>query len=256
LHESQILLPIDSFATLCQQNQLPAYCFIEPRYTPQTDGDGYYAPNDQHPDYDVALGEGLIKHVYDALRSNDEVWMSSLLLIVYDEHGGLYDHVRPPRAIPPDAVPCDTPRFDFSRLGVRVPAILVSPYIQAGRIVSDVFDHTSILATAMSLFDPSSWPSSVFGQRARVARRFHTYLRLNQPPRMDNPFASLHDVRAAPQATSIAPQHSSVAPRPLSELQRALVRQAAILEGRMIRTDREAGDYLSRVMANIRRWKQ
>jgi phospholipase C len=95
-------------------------------------------------------GEKLILDVYKALRANDPLWQRSLLVVTYDEHGGFYDHVSPPHtAVKPDNFPVYPPvspvgRFDFTQFGVRVPTILVSPWLDQG-VISDVFDHTSIL---------------------------------------------------------------------------------------------------------------
>jgi len=85
------------------------------------------------------------------------LWQSTALLVVYDEHGGIYDHVVPP-ACPPDqftASANDTGTglpFAFDRLGVRVPAILISPWIPRGTIINRVFDHASIPATITKFF--------------------------------------------------------------------------------------------------------
>jgi phospholipase C len=117
----------------------PQYCFIEPNY-----GTLHKASeNDQHPLSDVFRGELLIRDVYNALRANDALWQSSLLVITYDEHGGFYDHVVQPPAVPPDNR-TDSTGFKFDKLGVRVPAVLVSPWLDQG-VISDTFDHTSIL---------------------------------------------------------------------------------------------------------------
>jgi phospholipase C len=117
----------------------PQYCFIEPNY-----GTLHKASeNDQHPLSDVFRGELLIRDVYNALRANDALWQSSLLIINYDEHGGFYDHVAPPPAVPPDNR-TDGTGFKFDKLGVRVPSVLVSPWLDQG-VISDTFDHTSIL---------------------------------------------------------------------------------------------------------------
>jgi phospholipase C len=89
----------------------------------------------------VLEAERLIAEVYNAVRANDALWKSCLLVVVYDEHGGYYDHVPPPAAVPPDH---HQEEFAFDRLGVRVPAILVSPYA-AQRVVKTQFDHTSLL---------------------------------------------------------------------------------------------------------------
>jgi phospholipase C len=75
------------------------------------------------------------------------------MLLVYDEHGGIFDHVSPPACTPDSpfvAQPADTGTLDsfaFDRLGVRVPAILISPWVAAGTVINDIFDHASIPAT-------------------------------------------------------------------------------------------------------------
>jgi phospholipase C len=120
---------------------LPAYTFLEPSFGA--------AGNSQHPNYDVALGEQLFHDVYYALRNGPD-WNDTLLLITYDEHGGNYDHVAPPwGATPPDDSVGEF-GFDFTRFGVRIPAILISPRIAAGTVFRSgkgTIDHTSILKT-------------------------------------------------------------------------------------------------------------
>jgi phospholipase C len=121
---------------------LPAFTFLEPSWSS--------TGNSQHPNYDVALGEQLIHDVYHAVRSGPG-WKGTLLVIVYDEHGGCYDHVPPPtNAVPPDATPGEN-GFDFKRFGPRVPAVLVSPLIAPGTVFRAAgptpLDHTSILKT-------------------------------------------------------------------------------------------------------------
>ena len=112
---------------------------------------------DQHPDHDVRAGEQFIATVYNKIRSNPQLWASTALLIVYDEHGGIYDHVSPPPCTPDGFVaqPKDTGTLDsfhFDRLGVRVPAILISPWVQKGSVINDVFEHASIPATVTDFF--------------------------------------------------------------------------------------------------------
>lgn len=108
--------------------------------------------NSQQPPSDVARGEQLIHDVYEALR-NGPGWTSTLLVITYDQHGGLYDHVPPPSgAVPPDSNLVGESGFGFTRFGVRVPAVLVSPLIEPGTVYrtpagSVPLDHTSILKT-------------------------------------------------------------------------------------------------------------
>jgi phospholipase C len=112
----------------------PQYVFIEPCYF----GAGQ---NDQHPPTDVMHGEALIADVYNSLRANEELWASTLLVLIYDEHGGFFDHVAPPATIAPDT---HTAQFGFDALGVRVPALLISPWVDPG-VFSAILDHTSLL---------------------------------------------------------------------------------------------------------------
>ena len=113
----------------------PAFAFVEPNYFGET-------PDDEHPPHDVRRGEQLIADVYNAIRANDGLWQSTLLVVVYDEHGGFYDHVAPPKTIAPDAE--NQEDFDFTQLGVRVPAVLISPWLPAA-VSHTQFDHTSLL---------------------------------------------------------------------------------------------------------------
>ncbi len=134
-----------------------SYIFIEPSYgniLPLTPGD-YTCGNSQHPLDDVTRGEKLIKKVYETIRSSPH-WKESLLLVTYDEHGGFYDHVGPPAIVSPgDRVTDDDNNhhnFDFAQLGVRVPAIAISPLIRRGTIDHTIYDHSSLLATVESIF--------------------------------------------------------------------------------------------------------
>jgi phospholipase C len=117
-------------------------------------------PNDQHPPHNLLYGEQLIATVYNAVR-NSPLWQRTLLIIAYDEHGGAFDHVIPPGAVSPGGPYPDGFRFD--RYGIRVPAVIVSPYVAPGSIIRPPlrpdgaetypFDHTSIIATLHRLFD-------------------------------------------------------------------------------------------------------
>src|SRR5260370_12934010 len=154
---------IDDFFSDCSKNRLPVYSFVEPRYANSEDDttNTFFSASDQHPDHNVEEGELLIHRVFNAIWNNPAVRNSTLLAIVYDEHGGLYDHVPPPTTVNPDnkawvndGVSTD-PSFNFTRLGVRVPAVLISPYIPSGTIGSRVYDHTSIIATALKQLLPN-----------------------------------------------------------------------------------------------------
>lgn len=164
-HQPQLFGTYDQFLEDCRKGQLPDYCFVEPNYTDHPGpGGGQLLASDQHPDHDVRAGEEFIASVYNAIRKNPELWKSTALLIVYDEHGGIYDHVPPPACTSDgyEADPKDTGgvEFKFDRLGVRVPAILVSPWIAKRTVVPGpedpahgrAFEHASIPATVTDHF--------------------------------------------------------------------------------------------------------
>lgn len=156
----------DQFLEDCRAGALPDYSFIEPNYSDhQGPGGGELLASDQHPDHDVRSGEQFIASIYNAIHQNPAVWKSMALLIAYDEHGGIYDHVPPPACTPDgftasaQATGTGAP-FAFDRLGVRVPAILVSPWIPRATVVPGPedavngrsFEHASIPATITSHF--------------------------------------------------------------------------------------------------------
>ena len=156
-HQPEVFGTFDQFQKDCETGNLPDYSFVEPNYSDHDTDTGEEVANDQHPDHNVQAGEAFIASVYNAIKGNAALWASTALLIVYDEHGGIFDHVIPPLCTPDQftATANDTGTgqpFAFDRLGVRVPAILVSPWIPKGTIVSRVFDHASIPATVTKFF--------------------------------------------------------------------------------------------------------
>lgn len=130
----------------------------------------------------MRLGEYLIAEVYDTLRKSP-LWEKSLLVVLYDEHGGFFDRVPPPGSVPnPDGKKSKDPAFDFTRLGVRVPAILVSPFVEKGQVDSTVYEHSSIPATIRALFD---LPEGLTA-RDKAANTFEKNLS-RSTPRSDTP---------------------------------------------------------------------
>ena len=216
----------DDFISDCKNNKLPAYSFIEPRYNDLSTSGSFIEANDQHPDHNVFKGELLIKRVYDALTVNQQTWESSLLVITYDEHGGLYDHVKPPATVNPDGKKSDVPPFNFDRLGIRVPAVLVSPFIPRGTIVRDVFDHTSVIATARKLFlkDPEQ---HFLTERDRRANTFESCLTLSAPRpgrvTMPQPQALAAPTLAAAKGATKKSLQAAQAAKPLSDFQEAMI---------------------------------
>jgi phospholipase C len=170
-----------------------AYVFIEPSYGHVlADGRNFKCGNSQHPLDDVTRGEKLLKDVYEAIRESPH-WPTSVLVVTYDEHGGFYDHVAPP----PAAEPGDTfdpgsnkHGFRFDQLGVRVPAVIVSPHVPRGVVDHTVYDHTSLLATVEHLYGLEPMTA----RDAAAARFDHLFAtsapRQDAPPRLPDPAVS------------------------------------------------------------------
>jgi phospholipase C len=133
----------------------PSYVFIEPSYGHVfADGSNFKCGNSQHPLDDVTRGERLLKDVYETIRRSP-AWPRSLLIVTYDEHGGFFDHVLPPEAVPPGDRPVANLShrgFMFDRLGARVPAVVVSPYTARGTVDHTQYEHSSIPASLERLF--------------------------------------------------------------------------------------------------------
>jgi phospholipase C len=198
-----------------RQGKLPAYSFIEPRYFADLS-----PPNDMHPPHVVTLGEQLIADVYNALRQGPS-WTETLLIVTFDEHGGCYDHVLPPAAVPPGDT-ATTP-FNFDRYGVRVPAVIVSPFVPQGTVLRPTgatpFDHTSIIKTVRTRF--SLGPP--LSDREASAPDLAAALSLSEPSNLGP--AAVTALPYAPSPAALAVAHA----RPLNHMQQALLDLAARL---------------------------
>jgi phospholipase C len=158
---------------------LPTFSWVEPKLL--------FGPlDDYHPPTDVRSGEQLLAEVYDAVRSSPQ-WESTALVVLFDEHGGCYDHVPPPSAPPPDDHE-GAEGFGFDRLGVRVPALVISPYTEHGMVVTDTFHSCSVLRTLRERFDLGP----ALSRRDAVAPLLDVAFNRSDP-RTDRP-----DVRARP----------------------------------------------------------
>ncbi len=221
---------------------LPEYSFIEPIYI---DSLFWGAENDMHPEAqpihfdgpsNVEQGEKLLYTVYDAVRNSPD-WESTLLLILFDEHGGCYDHVAPPTsanckfAISPDGAVIPPSHmggsgFNFDRLGVRVPAIVVSAYTQANTIDSTVYDHTSALSTIVNSL---GLPTGKLGKRQMAAPDIRASLNLDTPrtdfPSIQQPAGWDPTFEARVLNFTQALLHAGG--KPLSDLQRRILIGAA-----------------------------
>jgi phospholipase C len=145
--EEELLLDEDSasFIEDAQRGRLAPVSWIDPNFKDLNVA--HVQSNDDHPPSDIGAGQELVMLVYNAVASGP-LWDKTLLLVVYDEHGGFHDHVPPPEAIDDDPA-------KFGRYGVRVPALAVSSWIPPRSVASTLFDHTSIIKTILTRFAPA-----------------------------------------------------------------------------------------------------
>ncbi len=210
---------------------LPSYTFIEPLH------DGPLS-NSQHPgnnqettsgSTDFQRGEYLVWRIYEALRANPDLFRRTLLLITYDEHGGLFDHVPPPRAEAPgtgtrkDRIAYLTRRlvaffvenrnspFDFRCFGARVPTIAVSPWVETSRLDPTLYDHSSIVASVRAWFAPGK---GALTRRDAAASTFLHLVAGRSAPREDLPVL----LEPAEGGPSVDAEEAAPAPRaPLAQ---------------------------------------
>jgi phospholipase C len=185
---------------------LPFFSFIEPSYCQP-------GANDAHPPHDIWAADALVASVYNAIRSNPGLWSETLLIIAFDEHGGLYDHVTPPATVPPDF---HHEEYTFDQLGVRVPVLLVSPWVAAD-VFPDVMDHTSLLK-----YLTGKWSLGPLGYRTPNAATFNAAI-LRGPRVDDLP-------RSIPGPRPLAPAQLSRPPETLNSHSSALVALSHVLE--------------------------
>jgi phospholipase C len=131
---------LDDFFTAAANGALPSFSFLDPDYDTQS----------QEDPQNIVVGEALLAQVVEAV-GDSPLWKNTILLVMYDEHGGYFDHVPPPAAIPPDGIPPivqpgEKTYEGFARYGFRVPSVVVSPYAKPNYVSHVVYDHTSVLA--------------------------------------------------------------------------------------------------------------
>jgi len=187
---------LDEFHASARRGSLPAFSFIEPSWTISQCGTETGVAkrlvtamgNDYHPPANLLVGEDFVRSVYESLIADRDAWARTVLLITFDEFVGSFDHVPPPAAVPPwgkdGKPPFESPTgFKFDRLGVRVPTIVVSPWVQEGTVfrstTDQAYDHTSIIATTLRLLDLDT-PPSQFGARTATAPTFEGVLTLDE----------------------------------------------------------------------------
>lgn len=151
---------------------MPPVIFIEPEYE---DAPGS-KPNDDHPPAPASRGQAFLNDIYRTVAGNQERWAKTLMIVTYDEHGGFFDHV------PPPAIPGKAGGQSYSYTGPRVPAFLISPFVDPGQVFSETLDHTSFLTLLDERFNGGNGYSPAVTQRQKALGRISRALRSKARP--------------------------------------------------------------------------
>lgn len=263
-HKPHHLHPLDQFFKDAESGEFPAFSWINPRSGMNvTTGVG---SNDQHPDHDISAGEQYYKCIYEAIRASP-AWESTLFVITYDEHGGFYDHVVPPSDnIPP---PGDgersypDPGFKFDRLGVRIPTLLISPWIKKGTVISEPpaeakpadnseYELTSIIASTRKLLGIAEQVGPLTDRDAWAATFDHALFEL-EDPRDDCPLhlpeALQPELPSAGKAAAVAEQD-----RPLNDLQEDVALVLSHLGAREAASEAHGDRQIPRRQGELSEW--
>ena len=188
--------PIDQFYADAQSGSLPKFSFLEPVWI------GSNGTTSYHPGADLVAGEEQLNKVYNALRSGP-AWEETLLVVTFDEHGGIFDHVAPPYAENP--WPNDqNDGFRYDLMGPRVPTIVVSPWIDEKTVFrseSEVeYDGTSFMATLLEWcgIPKARW---FMGERTNHAPTFEAVLTRSKPRKGSPEFTPPYDKNFPPDGS-------------------------------------------------------
>ncbi len=180
-NSSSYVASYQQFLADAASGALPAFSCLEPTWIVQAGTSSY------HPGADIVPGEQQLSDIYEALRRGPR-WEQTLLVVTFDEHGGMFDHVPPPYAENP--YPNDElDGFKFDLMGVRIPTLLVSPWINEHTVFRSetgvAYDATSFLATLLAWFGipRSGWG---LGERTNHAPTFEGVLRRKTPRPADS----------------------------------------------------------------------
>jgi phospholipase C len=165
------LLAPRNFLDDAKDGRLPAVSWIDPNFV-DVSFIGPSGSNDDHPPSDIKEGQELVLKTYTALVKSPQ-WKKTMLIVTYDEHGGFFDHVQPP--------PAEDDRPAFRTYGVRVPALVVSPFTERASVSKVTYDHTSIIKTILLRFCRKNGQIPNMGARVAKANHLGATLRLAQP---------------------------------------------------------------------------
>jgi phospholipase C len=171
---------VQQFYEQAATGTLPALSFVDPSFQGEDQG----TSGDEHPLADVRVGQAFMADIVHAVMESPQ-WPNIALFCVYDEWGGFFDHVVPPRV--PDLRSSANLADDFGQMGFRVPAVLVSPYARRGYVDHSIYGFESILKMIRYRFGlPPLTPRDLFANNIAAAFDFESKPRL-EPPQLPTP---------------------------------------------------------------------
>jgi phospholipase C len=207
---------VEEYYTRAAAGTLPNLSFVDPAFANEGGG----TSGDEHPHGDVRVGQAFMSDVVHAFMESPQ-WKRGALFIVYDEWGGFFDHVRPPRV--PDMRNSTDVAQDFGRLGIRIPAVAISPYARRGFVSHLKMSPVSVLKMISYRFGLPPLNRRV-AYSSNIARTFDW----DSPPRLTPP--TLPDPPAiVGQQCSNRPPSALSAKRP-AEHDLTLLRDSGYLE--------------------------
>jgi phospholipase C len=186
---------VEEYYERCRAGKLPHVSFVDPSFANEKGG----TSTDEHPFGDIRAGQAFMSDVVHAFMESPQ-WKRGALFIVYDEWGGFFDHVPPPRV--PDARASRNPGVDFGQMGIRIPAVAISPYARRGHVSHDVYGFESILKLIEYRFGlPPLTKRDAYAQN--IGRSFDWQGKPRKPPGLpDPPAVAASRCAGAPASTT------------------------------------------------------
>ena len=180
---------VEEYYSRAATGTLPAVSFVDPFFGGVGPASANGVRGDEHPHGDIRAGQAFMSDVSHAFMESPQ-WGRGALFIVYDEWGGFFDHVRPPRV--PDVRNSVNLSEDFGRMGIRIPAVVLSPYARRGHVDHGTYGFESILKMIRYRFGLAP-----LTRRDAYARNIARSFDWASPPRAEPP-----DLPRAPQVAS------------------------------------------------------
>jgi phospholipase C len=198
---------VDEYYQRAQDGTLPPLSFVDPSFANEGGG----TSGDEHPHGDIRAGQAFMADVVHAFMESPQ-YKRGALFIVYDEWGGFFDHVRPPRV--PDIRSDPDPNKDFGQMGIRIPAVTVSPYVRPGYVSHSIFGFESILKMIEYRYGiPPLTRRDAYAQNIARSFDWESKPRLELPSLPDPPAVAGHQCTNRPPGAKVAAGETSQRPK-------------------------------------------